>query len=180
VQVAGAKADSARAGEYHTLCLEWQGTTEVVLSLPMSPRVQTGHNGAVALQRGPLVYSLPIGEAWRRMHEDQPYRELPHADWEIYATTPWNYALDVDPGAPELDVQVTEHPIGERPFSPKGAPVSLAVRGRRLPEWNREHGSAADAPQSPVRSTEPLESLSLVPYGCTNLRITEFPVLDRD
>ena len=40
--------------------------------------------------------------------------------------------------------------------------------------------TAADAPPSPVSSAEPLETLTLIPYGCTNLRITEFPVLDRD
>jgi hypothetical protein len=46
-----------------------------------------------------------------------------------------------------------------------------------VPEWQMVGGSAADVPIGPVTSSEPLEQLELVPYGCTNLRITEFPLL---
>jgi hypothetical protein len=51
--------------------------------------------------------------------------------------------------------------------------------GRELAEWDEEAGSAADVPLSPVTSEEPLEQLTLIPYGCTDLRITEFPQLER-
>ncbi|MGC9396361.1 MAG: beta-L-arabinofuranosidase domain-containing protein [Anaerolineae bacterium] len=166
-------------GTYHEFNHLWQGTTTVDLWLPMTPALWRGHNDAVALTRGPLVYALKIGEDWRRINEDQPYRELPHADWEVYPMTPWNYALAVDEATLFEDVTFTEFPVGEMPFSPQGAPVEATVKGRRLPEWGMDHGSAADAPQSPVTSDEPLETLTLIPYGCTNLRITEFPVLKR-
>ena len=43
--------------------------------------------------------------------------------------------------------------------------------------WEMENGSAAEIPESPVRATEKLVDLDLIPYGCTNLRITEFPTL---
>lgn len=164
-------------GTYHELNQQWQGTTTVDLWLPMLPALQRGYNDAVALTRGPLVYALKIGEDWRRIHADEPYRELPYADWEVYPTTPWNYALAVDEGTLFEDVTFTEFPVGEMPFSPQGAPVEATVKGRRLPEWGMDHGSAADAPQSPVTSSEPLATLTLIPYGCTNLRVTEFPVL---
>jgi hypothetical protein len=180
VQVFGEEPDQAHfSTHYYGLYREWKDT-QVTLTFPMSPILRHRHNRAVALQRGPLVYSLPIGEDWRRVHQDQPHREPPHEDWEVYPTTPWNYALDVDRDTLDRDIQVTEHPVGALPFSPDGAPISLTVQGRRLPEWGRNGGCAADAPPSPVRSTEPLEALTLIPYGCTNLRITEFPVLARD
>jgi len=159
---------------------EWRETTRIDLTLPMSAHLRRGYNDAVALERGPLVYALKIGERWQRVHADQPYRELPHADWEVYPTTLWNYALDVSADTLDTDLIFAEHPVGPVPFSPEGAPVSISVKGRRLPEWGAQHGSAADAPLSPVASSEPLEQLTLIPYGCTNLRITEFPVLARD
>jgi hypothetical protein len=38
-----------------------------------------------------------------------------------------------------------------------------------------EKGAAASPPRSPVTSDQALETIRLVPYGCTDLRITEFP-----
>jgi len=66
---------------------------------------------------------------------------------------------------------------GPQPFANESAPVVLAVQGRRLPDWKLVQNSADDPPPSPVESQEPLTELELVPYGCTRLRITEFPVL---
>jgi hypothetical protein len=73
-------------------------------------------------------------------------------------------------------VAFAERPVGEYPFSPDGAPVTATVKGRRVAAWIVENGSPADVPSSPIISSEPLEELTLIPYGCTNLRITEFPV----
>ncbi|MEJ5311979.1 MAG: beta-L-arabinofuranosidase domain-containing protein [Anaerolineae bacterium] len=177
VRIADGPIERPAAGTFYRIAHEWRGTTEVTLTLPMTPALWRGYNDAVALTRGPLVYALKIGEDWRRIHENEPYRDLPHADWEVYPTRPWNYALAVDEATLFEDVTFTELPVGEMPFSPQGAPVEATVKGRRLPEWGMDHGSAADALRSPVTSSEPLETLTLIPYGCTNLRITEFPVL---
>jgi len=146
----------------------------------MRPSLRRGYNRAASVIRGPLVYALKMGEQWNQVHADAPYRELPHADWEVLPTTPWNYALDVDETTADSAVAFNEHPVGDCPFSPEGAPVTATVRGRKLPGWDLDRGSAADAPPSPVTSEEPEETLTLIPYGCTNLRVTEFPTLRRD
>ncbi|MGH7948865.1 MAG: beta-L-arabinofuranosidase domain-containing protein, partial [Candidatus Binataceae bacterium] len=59
-------------------------------------------------------------------------------------------------------------------FSPDGAPLRLAVKGRRVPQWKLEAGSAGPLPTSPVSTNESEEDLTLIPYGCTNLRVTVF------
>jgi hypothetical protein len=145
----------------------------------MKAKTSQRYNGAIALERGPLVYSLKIGESWTRVNADKPHRELPHGDFEVRPTTPWNYGLLLDEKNLDTSVTFEELPVGEKPFSPEGAGVAAKVKGRRLPRWNMAHGWAAEVPPDPQDSREPLEQLTLIPYGCTNIRVTEFPRLRR-
>ena len=168
------------AGGFHPVERYWQGGERLLLKFPMQPMLLRGFRGAGALQRGPLLYALRIGENWKRVNENRPLREPPHADWEVYPTTSWNYAIDAREETLTRDAAFSEHPVGKMPFSPGSAPVTCRVRARKLRGWKLENGSAALTPESPARSSEPEEEVVLIPYGCTNLRITEFPVLERD
>jgi uncharacterized protein len=179
LQVGEEEPTLANPGTFHSLERIWEGSSTIKLRLPMQPQQIARPSGGIAIQRGPLVYALQMGEDWRRVHANHPYRELPHADWEVYPTTPWNYALQIGAAPLEQVVQFEETPVGDMPFSPHGAPVRARIMGRLLPDWKMENGSAGALPASPVSSSEPLEELTLIPYGCTNLRITEFPVLEQ-
>jgi hypothetical protein len=168
------------AGSFAKVDRLWEGRSQIELELPAAPELWRGYRDAVAIRRGPLVFALRIGEDWRRINADAPYRELPHADWEVYPTSLWAFGLDVQDATIVDDVAFEQRPMNERPFSPEGAPLIATVRGREIPTWRLEHGSAADAPHSPTSSEAPEQELTLIPYGCTNLRITEFPQLVRE
>jgi uncharacterized protein len=160
--------------QYSKTMGKWSGSKTLHLRLPMEARLYQGYNGAVAIERGPLVFALPIETEWKKLR-DRP--NLPFDDWEVYPKSPWNYALEIDREHPERAIVFEDRAIGANPFSPAGAPVVARVNGRRLVRWGLERGAAAPPPQSPVISRERLEELTLIPYGCTDLRLTEFPIL---
>ncbi len=175
VSVGGGAAKRLKPGTFHTIERTWQGTMTVALHFPMKVKTSRRYNGKLAIERGPLVYSLKLGEEWKRVNADKPHRELPHADFEVRPTTPWNYALLVDEAKPETSVTFQEQPIGEKPFAPDGAGMTAKVKGRKLPKWKLANGWAEEILGGPHDSNQPLEELTLIPYGCTNIRVTEFP-----
>jgi hypothetical protein len=172
VRVNGRAAAGVKAGTFHKIERTWKQGDRVELLFPMKPRISRWYNNSVAVHRGPLLYSLQIGENWRK------YKDRPQApDWEIQPATAWNYGLVVDGRDPARSFQVEERLVGQYPFSAEGAPVRLKVKARRVPEWTMKNNSAAPPPQSPVTSAEPEETVLLIPYGSAKLRITEFPAV---
>jgi hypothetical protein len=183
VGIGSEREQPMQAGALHRLEREWTTATEVTLRFPMRTKVTTRYNGALAVERGPLVYALKIGEEWTRINADKPHRELPHADFEVRPTTPWNYGLIVDERRADRFVSFAERPIGARPFAPDGGGVVATARGQRIPAWKLVRGWAGELSPADVDlsdrgkpiSDQPVENVTLIPYGCTNIRITEFP-----
>lgn len=175
LRVAGGRSQTLKPGSFHRIERSWPGTTVLELHFPMPVRVSRRYNQALAIERGPLLYALNPRETWTRVNADKPHRELPHGDFEVRPSSPWNYGLVLDEARPAEGLRFEERPVGERPFSPEGAGMMARVKGRRLPGWQLEHGWAAEVPPTPQSSREPVEDLTLIPYGCAKLRVTEFP-----
>jgi DUF1680 family protein len=153
---------------------EWSSGDMVELMLPMDFRYSYWHENSLGIERGPLVYALKVEEEWREVSKDG----YDDTFWEVYPKSPWNYALlkiDIENG--ELQVEFKDD-ISSNPWNLQNAPVSAKVKAQRMPMWKLENGSAGKLPVRPQNFSinTPEEEVTLIPYGCSTLRISQFPL----
>jgi DUF1680 family protein len=156
------------------LTREWKNNDKVELTLPMEFRFSRWYENSLGIERGPLVYALKIEEEWREVKTSK----FPDSFREVYPKSPWNYALSKAlPEKNNLSAEVAEE-IAEYPWNLANAPITVKTTGRRVPVWQIERNSAGKIPAEswPPRKMEDEEDIVLIPYGCTTLRISEFPV----
>ena len=174
VQVNGQSALASDSGDaqtgFYRLDREWKEGDVVTVSLPVSTRVVHSFNNSAVFERGPLVFSLPLGGDWKPLKQ----YTAKSSDWQITSERPWNYAVELGGCEPAI----AEHTVSATPFDAAHPAVSMQVRGRQVPNWKAIDNSAGAVPVSPVSSTAPLQVLELIPYGAAKLRMTAFPYLN--
>jgi len=183
VTVNGAPAGRApEPGTFFLLDRTFSDGDRVSLRLPMAVRISEWPHEGVGLERGPLVFSLPVASranvvknyvarGKRRSTDEFPA-------FELFPAAPWNYGLAV---RTPREVEVVARGATGWPWTVDGAPVRLRVPARRLAEWGlvaEGEGGAPATPGFPARRRpgKP-ETVELVPYGSTLLRVTVFPRL---
>ncbi|MBB6735580.1 beta-L-arabinofuranosidase domain-containing protein [Cohnella zeiphila] len=146
---------------------EWLDGDRLTLRLPMAVRTVTRNLLAVSVERGPLVYALPIRENWQLVKEREKFH-----DWEVYPGSPWKYGLLADTG---FEVELAD--IACQPFDAGSPPVRLKAKGQLIRDWKMEDNSAGTPPIHPKTDGQPVVDLALVPYGGAKLRVGEFPTI---
>jgi hypothetical protein len=174
----------------------WKNGDQIIVEIPMQLRTENRFNNSLSIIRGPIYFSLRIDKEYKSVkinYDNFSYKGS--VDWEIDPKSAWNYGLLINKNNIMRGIKVTENPVSRYPFSDTGdviwsadsgkylqstqeAPVIIKARGMKIPEWTMKNNSADVPPLSPVKPEGDPEIITLVPYGCARLRITEFPVMD--
>ncbi|MFF7361855.1 RICIN domain-containing protein [Streptomyces sp. NPDC008125] len=186
IRVNGQRVTAPAGPAFTRVDRTWKNGDQVTLRFPQQTTVRTWaeNHGSVSIDRGPLTYSLRIGESYERIGGTDQFPE-----YAVHATTPWNYGLVLDGALPRATAaprarareRSARPAAGSNPFTLEGTPLTLTARARRIPEWSADDEHVvAPLQQSPARSTEPIEQVTLVPMGAARLRITSFPTTAPD
>jgi uncharacterized protein len=172
VYVNGEPQSEPKSCSFFRIERRWKFGDEVVIEMPMAPRVASSYLNSAVIERGPLVFSYPIGTDWLKLVD----RGLA-SDWQVYPATRWNYALAIDSGTAPSTFATEERPLTSDVFSLAKASVRLQTPAVFVPTWRADDGAADPVPASPLADIQgaSIEEITLVPYAAAKLRITAFP-----
>ena len=170
-------AVQGQASGYLRIERTWNDGDKLVLRLPMKIALThwTKNKNSVSVDRGPLTYSLKIGERIVRAGGTDKWPAV-----EIHPTTPWNYGLVLEGKDPAAGMEVVSRPgpMAAQPFQFDAAPIELRAKAKKIPAWKQDQrGLVGTLSESPIRSDEPEETVTLIPMGCARLRIASFPTI---
>ncbi len=173
----------------------------ITLRLPMQVRIGRLNDAdrsrlyPIMVEYGPLVFALPVPERWEAW-EGKPFTPLPEG-WFWYNVHPDNKESELDVydnmGMRKhlitynvaLDEHIRPEDVAVELVEPDRYPWEKPLIKMKLPAYKAPYSY----PPYPSKTFEPYcedgkafvtdrLTIELVPYGCTNLRITYFPRAD--
>lgn len=140
----------------------------VELRLPMKAKFVEEPCNGVSVQRGPLLFSLPVG-AEQKIVETRTHEGVEFHSYFMTPTSKWNYAIDSGAAIE----QITSGDF-DRLWNPQTTPVRLRVRATEVLNWQLYRGVFTPDMPTVINPGEECV-IELVPIGATLLRVSVFP-----
>lgn len=142
---------------------------ELALDAPL--RTVFNPDGSISIRKGSLLMALKIAEELKILKGKEPFNYR-----QFLPCSAWNLAPLLDGNQLEV-LEIRQRPLAQQPFDPGIPPLEVEIRGAEVLNWKMKQNSAGPYPARPLIS-EP-RNITLVPYGSTNIRIAQFPAINR-
>lgn len=176
--------DDCSGGQVVAVRRTWSKGDVVTVEFPMEIECSRWFDSSAVIERGPLVYALKLNENWTKKTID-PSERVRFGEWyyEVKTTDKWNYCFiekNLSAKAIKENFTLVKNDVDETayPWNLQNAPLTIKAPAKELLYWYESRGSAAQVPFFTQHGNDlgPDATIELIPYGCTTLRITEFPV----
>ncbi|KAA8485935.1 DUF1680 family protein [Arcticibacter tournemirensis] len=176
ISVNGKRIKGITSGQIAKISREWKSKDEVLLNFPMEINVSPQVHHSVSVERGPIVYSLKMDAKYVSIKE---HKVEGFHDYEVYPVNPWNYGLIFDKKNIQSSFTAIKGAMPENPFVQAETPVKIKAKAQKIKDWTMAYNGmhALDVPFGPLTSGEPVEEITLTPFGSENIRISNFPVI---
>ena len=174
--------DKITSGAFFKLNRTFSNDDVITLTMPMEVTTTNWPNNGIGIERGPLVYSLPIDETTNVVTDyERSTKEFPAV--ERSPNSDWNYALNFSDEKTN-DFEIIETGATGYPWDNGNSPIKIKVPVKKVTNWklkevvDKEHNTSfLTTPEFPeeLQFEETSEQVELVPYGSTQLRLTVFP-----
>lgn len=169
-----------KGGQVIAIERTWKNKDKLTLQLPMEVKTSNWGRNSRAVERGPLVYALKLEENWEKGRDEK--------EGEYFSISPkndWNYGLVqsiIKEPAANLEVKKVKAVSDKFVWNLQNAPIEITATARKIPDWKILN----DVAPQPVTARDGLymgevsketQKITLVPYGCTKVRIVAFPVV---
>ncbi|MBR5393941.1 MAG: glycoside hydrolase family 127 protein [Bacteroidaceae bacterium] len=169
---------------------EWAEDDEVRLHFPMrlTKRVWALNKNSISVNYGPLTMSLKIKERYEE--KDSRKTAIGDSHWqatadpskwptyEIYADSPWNFALDDNLDI--MKVQFKPWPENNYPWSHEGTPIEIRAKGAPVEGWGMDATGLCQVLPDYTAYRGKKQDIVLIPMGAARLRISAFPPISRN
>lgn len=185
LKINGKETDIEVKESWVALERNWKPGDIIQLTLPMEIKVDVDKNGLATVQRGPLLYALPV--KGRRVKVDRwgSFEQI------VTAKDKWNYGLIINKENPSRSFTLKKMKVPKNSHVWGDSPIGLEVKAARLPDWKFPDKIKSVIPKHSLDIPEPIipkqpfkkigreEKILLIPYGFTILRMTHLPIIER-